>query len=448
MTTTAPAPVILPEHPGYDDARRAWNLAVDQRPAGVVEARSADDVLAAVAHARAHGLQVAAQSTGHLAAALPDLDRALLVRTCIGGVEVDPPARRARVGAGAIWQDVTEAVAPHGLAALSGSAPDVGVVGYTLAGGVSWLGRSHGLAANHVHAIEVVTADGVLRRCDAERDADLFWALRGGAGSFGVVTAIEIGLLELGEVVAGMTIWPAAQAREVLEAWAAWTRTAPESVTTAFRLLRLPPLPEIPEPLRDTPIVVVDGCVTGMDGTAAGELLAPVRSAGTPLMDTWAPMPPTGLAGIHMDPPQPVPGIGDGILLEDLDPAAIDAFLAVADPETVCPLLLAELRQLGGALGRAPEGAGARGALEGAFGLFAVGSPMVPGDGEAIHGRVTELLGAMAPHGTGTVLASFSESGGSAERAFPPEVYERLRDVRTAHDPGELFVGSHRIAPR
>jgi FAD/FMN-containing dehydrogenase len=448
MTTTAPISAILPGAPGYDDARRAWNLAVDQRPAAIIEARSAEEVAAAVAHARAHGLQVAAQSTGHLAAALPDLDRTLLLRTCIGGVEVDPAARRARVGAGAIWQDVIDAVAPHGLAALSGSAPDVGVVGYTLAGGVSWLGREHGLAANHVHAIEVVTADGRLVRCDAEHEADLFWALRGGAGSFGVVTAIEIALLEITEVVAGMTIWPAPQARTVLEAWASWARTAPERATTAFRLLRLPPLPEIPEPLRDTPIVVVDGCVTGADEAAAAALLAPVRAAGTPLMDTWAAMPPAGLPQIHMDPPEPVPGIGDGILLEDLDAAAIDAFLAVGDPETVRPLLLAELRQLGGALGRAPEGAGARGALEGRFGLFAVGSPMGPGDGEAIHERLTALLQALAPHATGTVLASFSESGGSAERAFPPEVYERLRDVRTARDPGELFVGSHRIAPR
>ena len=451
-TTTVTAPsrpaAILPEHGAYDEARRAWNLAADQRPAAIVQARSAADVVGAVALAAERGLQVAAQSTGHLAAALPDLDRTVLVRTMIGGVEVDPVARRARVGAGAIWQDVIDAVTPHGLAALSGSTHDVGVVGYTLGGGLSWLARSEGLAANHVHAIEVVTADGRLVRCDPQHEADLFWALRGGAGNFGVVTAIEIGLLQLDVVIAGMTVWPAAQAREVLAAWTAWSRTAPESATTSLRLLRLPPLPEIPEPLRDTPIVVVDGAVRAADDEEAAGVLAPFRTVGTPIIDTWGAMSPAGLVQIHMDPPEPVPGIGDGILLEDLDEAALDAFLAAAEPEVVSPLLLAELRQLGGAAGRVPQDAGARGALEGRFLLFAVGMPMAPGDGEAIDARVEQVLEAMRPWATGTVYLNFAERGGSAADAFPVATYERLRDVRGVWDPGERFVGSHRIAPR
>ncbi len=452
MPTTDAAPtrpaVILPEHPAYDDARRAWNLAADQRPAAVVQARSAADVVGAVALAAEYGLQVAGQSTGHLAAALPDLDRTILVRTMIGGVEVDPVARRARVGAGAIWQDVIDAAAPHGLAALSGSTHDVGVVGYVLGGGLSWLARAKGLAANHVHAIEVVTADGRLVRCDAGSDPDLFWALRGGAGNFGVVTAIEIDLFEITEVFAGMTVWPASQAREVLEAWTTWCATAPESVTTAFRLLRLPPIPELPEPLQDTPVVVVDGAVLAGAGEPADETLAPLRRIGTPIMDTWGPMPPAGLVQIHMDPPEPVPGIGDGILLGDLDDAAIDAFLEAGDPQVVRPLLLAELRQLGGAVGRAPEGAGARGSLEGRFQLFAVGLPMGPDDGEAIDRRLEKLLGALRPWATGTVYLNFADRGGPARRGFQPEAYERLRDVRGVWDPQERFVGSHRIEPR
>ncbi len=438
--STAPAPmrprVILPEHGAYDEARRAWNLAADQRPAAIVQARHAADVAGAVALAAEHGLQVAGQSTGHLAAALPDLDRTVLVRTMIGGVEIDPVARRARVGAGAIWQDVIDAATPHGLAALSGSTHDVGVVGYVLGGGLSWLARSEGLAANHVHAIEVVTADGRLVRCDAEHDPDLFWALRGGAGNFGVVTAIEIELFAIREVTAGMTVWPAAQARAVLEGWTAWCRTAPESATTSFRLLRLPALPEIPEPLRDAPIVVVDGAVRGEVHEQAAGVLAPLRSIGTPIMDTWGPMSPAGLVQIHMDPPEPVPGIGDGILLEELDAAAIDAFLDAGDPAVVRPLLLAELRQLGGAVGRAPAGAGARGALEGGFLLFAVGMPMAPPDGEAIHDRVQRLLGAMRPWATGTVYLNFAERGGSAADAFPAQTYRRLREVRGVWDPG------------
>ncbi len=452
MTTTADRStepqVILPEHPGYDEARASWNLAVDLRPAGVVLARSAEEVVAAVALAAERGLRVAPQTTGHLAAPLPDLGDALLVRTLIGGVEVDAGARRARIGAGAIWKEVIDAVAPHGLAALSGSTHDVGVVGYLLGGGLSWLGRAKGLGANHVLAIEVVTADGRLVRCDAETEPELFWALRGGAGNFGVVTAIEIELFEIGEVFAGMTIWPASDARAVLEAWTAWCATAPESATTAFRLLRLPPLPEIPEPLRDTPLVVVDGAVLGEDPDRARELLAPVLGTGAPMMDTWAPMPPSGLVEIHMDPPQPVPGIGDGILLEALDAAAIDALLAAGRPDEVSPLLMVELRQLGGALQRAPEGAGARATLEGAFQVFCVGVPMTPELGEQIERRVEAVLGALRPWATGTVYVNFAERRGSAAPAFPPESYERLRDVRATWDPGERFVASHRIEPR
>lgn len=449
MTTASTEPqVILPDHPGYDEARASWNLAVDLRPAGVVLARSAEEVVGAVAFAAERGLRVAPQTTGHLAAPLPDLADALLVRTLIGGVEVDAGARRARIGAGAIWKDVIDAVAPHGLAALSGSTHDVGVVGYLLGGGLSWLGRAKGLGANHVLAIEVVTAEGRLVRCDAQTEPELFWALRGGAGNFGVVTAVEIELFEIGELFAGMTIWPAADARAVLEAWTAWCATAPESATTAFRLLRLPPLPEIPEPLRDTPLVVIDGAVLDADPDGARELLAPVLGTGTPMMDTWAMMPPAGLVEIHMDPPQPVPGIGDGILLETLDAAAIDALLAAGRPEEVSPLLMVELRQLGGALRREPEGAGARSTLEGAFQAFCVGVPMTPELGEQIERRVEEVLGALRPWATGTVYVNFAERGGSAASAFPPASYERLRAARTAWDPGERFVASHRIEPR
>lgn len=440
--------VISPEHPQFDEARRAWNLAADLRPAGVVLARSAADVAGAVALAAEQDLQVAALTTGHLAAALPDLRRTLLVRTMIEGVEVDAEARRARVPAGAVWQDVIDAVAPHGLAALSGSSHDVGVNGYVLGGGLSWLGRAKGLAANHVHAIEVVTADGRHRRCSHDDEPELFWALRGGGGNFGVVTAIEIGLFPIAEVYAGMTVWPATHARELLEAWLAWSREAPHIATTSFRLLRLPPLPELPPPLQDTPVVVLDGAVLTADAGEGEGVLAPLRAIGTPITDTWGVMPSAGLVQVHMDPPEPVPFIGDGTLLEDFDAGAVDAFLSTVDPDTVSPLLMAELRQLGGALATSPDGAGARGSFEGAFGLFGVGMLMDPEQGAAVRGRIAELLGALAPWATGTRYVNFAESGGSAEDCFPPEVYERLRAVRTEWDPDERFVASHRIAPR
>ncbi len=440
-------PLIMPHDPGYDDARRAWNLAVDQRPAAIVEARSADDVTGAIALAGERDLRIAPQATGHLAAALPDLDGTLLLRTAIGGVEVDPARRRARIGAGVLAGEVAEAAAPHGLAVLSGSSRDVGVVGYTLGGGLGWLGREKGLACNHVRAIELVAADGRLVRTDAEHEPDLFWALRGGGGNFGVVTALEFDLFPIAEVFAGMTVWPAAQAREVLGAWAAWAPGAPGAVATALRLLRLPPLPEIPEPLRDTPVVVVDGAALA-EAAEAAAMLEPFRAAGTPMLDTWGPMPPAGLLEIHMDPPEPVPGLGDGgRLLGDLDDAALDAFLGAVRPAEVAPLLLAELRQLGGALARAPQGAGARGALEGSFVHYGVGMVAGPEQAEAIAGRLGELAAAMRPWETGSRYLNFAERGGEASSCFDAASYERLRAVRGAWDPDERFVASHRIAP-
>lgn len=435
---------VFPEDPGYDDARAAWNLHADQRPAAVVTAASAEDVVGAVELANTLGLRVAPQSTGHLATALPSLADTILVKTAIGGVTVDPAARRARVGAGAIWQDVVDAVTPHGLAALSGSSHDVGVVGYTLGGGMSWLARQYGLAANHVHAVELVTADGRLVRADARQNAELFWAVRGGGGNFGVVTAIEFELFPITEVFAGMTIWSIDQARAVLAAWASFAASAPDPVTTSLRILRLPPLPEVPEPLRDTPVVVVDGAVLAAPHVA-GAMLEEFRTVGAPLIDTWAPVSPADLLQLHMDPPMPVPALGDTMNTVELDARGIDAFLAAIRPDEVAPLLMAELRQLGGALGRRPDGAGARATLTGQFALFAVGMPQSPEHAAAINARLDELTAAMQPWSAGSFYLNFADRGGIADGAFDRRTLAHLRAVRRTWDPERRFVASHEI---
>jgi hypothetical protein len=261
MTTTAPTRtfersvtaltnrVVLPEHGNWDEARRAWNLAVDQQPAAVVFPESAQDVIATVELARAFGLRVTAQGTGHNAAPLEPLEETVLVKTeRMRQIEINPEARIARIEAGVRSLELTEAAARHGLAPLSGSSPDVGVIGYTLGGGLSWFGRKYGLAASTVHAIELVTADGQLVRADHDHEPDLFWALRGGGGSFGIVTALELLLIPISEVYAGVLWWPIERDEEVLHAWADLTRRElPDELTTVGRYLRLPPLPDIPE---------------------------------------------------------------------------------------------------------------------------------------------------------------------------------------------------------
>ena len=322
LSTLLTGDVVAPGDPGWDLARRAWNLAVDQQPTFVAVPADAADVVAIMDFARANGLRVAPQGTGHAAAAIASLEGTILVQTQrMRGVEIDPEAQTARVQAGTLWLEVTEAATPHGLFPLAGSSPDVGVVGYTLGGGLSWLGRKHGLAANHVTAIELVTPDGELVRATADDHADLFWALRGGGGNFGVVTAMEFRLFPYGEVYAGMFLFPFERAAEVLSAWHAWTRTAPEEITTSMRLLHVPPLPELPEFVRGRSIVVIDGAYAG--GAARGSAAVAALRALGPELDTWSMLPPAALSHIHMDPEEPMPYAGTSSLLGALDAAAL-----------------------------------------------------------------------------------------------------------------------------
>ena len=325
--------LVLPGGQDYDEARQAWNLAVDQRPAAVARPGSAADVAAVVRFAADHDVRVAAQGTGHNAAPLGPLGDTMLVRTDrIRGVRIDPRARTARAEAGAVWIDVVQAGARHGLAPLAGSSPDVGVTGYTLGGGLSFLGRKHGLAANNVTAIEVVTANGRLVRADHEHEPDLFWALRGGGGSFGVVTALEFRLFPLTEVYAGALWYPIERGAEVLHTWGELTRGAvPDELTTVGRFLRLPPIPGVPEELRGKSFVIVEAYHAG-DPREADRLLAPLRAL-RPINDTVQTVPMSALSHLHMDPEQPVPGTGDGMMTGHLPGEAIDALVRAAGAE-------------------------------------------------------------------------------------------------------------------
>src|SRR5918999_5389446 len=370
---------LTPEEEGFDAARAAWNLAVDQRPAAVAFADDADDVATVVRLAAERGLRVAVQGTGHAAAPMGDLDGTLLLKTMrMSGFSVAPGSRRARVEAGTLWADVAVAAGEHGLVALHGSSPDVGVVGFSLGGGLGWLGRRHGLACNMVVSAEVVTADGELRRVGPDEEPELFWALRGGGGSFGAVTEIEFELLPLTEVYAGWLVWDADAAGEVVHAFREWSPGAPREITTSLRFLHLPPFPEVPEPLRDRPVIAFDGAYLGSEEEGA-EAVRPLRDVAAPLvMDTWATIPAPGLVRLHGDPEQPVPGMGDGFQVRELTPEAADAFIEVGGPGSGSPLLLLELRQLGGALAEPRDGGGALSSLTDDYTLFGFGMVMGP----------------------------------------------------------------------
>jgi hypothetical protein len=375
-----------PEDVLYDEARRAWNLAVDQRPAAVVLALTDADVIAAVEHANAHGLRVTAQATGHGATAYDRLEDAILINTQhMRGVRIDPVARRARVRAGAVWADVVGPASQFGLAPLAGTAGSVGVVGYTLGGGLSWLGRRHGLACNAVTAIEAVTADGRLVRADHETERHLFDTLRGhGRMSDAIVTALEFELFGAQELHGGALMWPAKRAEEIFAAWRDWVRTVPDEVTSLCRLLHI----------GEHSFVQVEVAILG----DAHNLLAPLL-AREPDVAAVREIVPAGLLDIHNDPKQPTASMSGHRLLTDAPDGLIAALVALGER----PLISIELRHLGGALARTSTAHGALDRVRGEFSLFAVGTA-----GDAERAALTRLTDALEPWDSGYAFPNFS----------------------------------------
>jgi FAD/FMN-containing dehydrogenase len=436
--------LVLPHDPGWNAARRAWNLAVDQRPTAVALPQTAEEAASVVGWARSRGLRIAPQGTGHNAAAMGSLAHTVLVKTeRMRGIEIDPEARRARVEAGVLWAEVSEAAAEHGLAALAGSSPDVGVVGYTLGGGLSWLGRKYGLAANSVTAVELINAEGEHVRVDRETEPDLFWALRGGGGSFGLVTALEFDLYPIREVYAGVLFYPSERGAEILDAWRRWIEDVPEELTSVGRFLNFPPLPQLPEHLRGGSFVVVEAIYLG-DEESGAELLRPMRELG-PAIDTVETIPVEQLSRVHMDPEQPVPGAADGMLLSDFPEAAIESLVSVAGSESGSPLLTVEVRHLEGELARSRPGNGALTAVEARFALFAAGMAPTPAIGAAARAHIELVQAALARWDAGRDYLNFTERRERGNRFFGPKAFARLQAVKAQVDPHDVFRSNHPI---
>lgn len=342
-------------------------------------------------------------------------------------------------------EELAAAAQAEGMCSLPGSSPNVGVVGYTLGGGLSWLGRKHGFACNRVSAMEVVTADGEQRRIDAGNDSDLFWALRGGGGGYAIVTALHLDLLRIPEVYAGALILPAELGADAFRAYRDWAAGVSDGVTSIARFLRPPPVPDVPEPLRDRPLITLDAACIGSQ--EEGErTIAPLREIGEPILDTFAQIPAAGLSRIHMDPEPPVPGVGHHRLLAELPDDAIDAFVGAAGPESGSLLLLAELRQLRGALGRPAEHGGALSSLEAEFAMFGVGMPMTPELGQGIDGHLDALYDAMEPWAATVGYLNFAERPCDVDAILPPETCSRLAEVKQRWDPDDRIQANHALS--
>ncbi|GAA2591809.1 FAD-binding oxidoreductase [Dactylosporangium fulvum] len=445
LAAAVQGPVLLPDDDGYAAEAATWNVATQHRPLVIVGATGTDDVAAAVRWAGRHGLAVAVQATGH-GAVRPAEDCVLVTTSRMQDLTVDLVTRTARAAAGVRWASVINAAAPHGLAPLNGSSSQVGVVGYTLGGGTGPLGRRFGFAADHVRSVEIVTADGAVRTIDADHESDLFWAVRGGKGNFGIVTAIEFGLFEVPAFFGGGIYFPAAHAAEVLHAYRQWAPGLPEEMTTSVALLRLPPLPQLPEPLRGAFVAHLRVAYQGSaeEGT---RLVAPMRAVAPALIDGVGELPYTAVDAVHQDPVDPMPSHEGGVLLGGLSAGTIDRILAVAGPQVDLPLVMVELRQLGGAFSRpaaVPNAVSGRGA---AFSLFTIGLGL-PDLRPAVDAGIGAVLAAAGDDIVPGGLMNFSGSAGPEALLanWSPADRDRLLRVKRSYDPTNVFSTNQAIA--
>ncbi|SFF65361.1 FAD-binding oxidoreductase [Blastococcus tunisiensis] len=439
-------PVYVAGDDGLAAEVATWNVAVQHTPAVAVGATCAADVAAAVSWAVAHDLRVAVQATGH--GPVRNAAGSLMVTTRrMQGVQIDPERRTARVEAGVKWARVLEAAAEFGLAGLCGSSSDVGVVGYTLGGGMGSLGRQYGFAADHVHAVEIVTADGRLRRLTADAEPELFWAVRGGKGNLGIVTALEIELVPVTGLYAGGIFFAGDDAPALLHRFRQWAPMLPEHISSSIALLRLPDLEFLPPPLRGQTVVHLRFASAGPDEAEAERLLAPMKEAGRIVLGYVGPIRTTEMDSIHMDPVDPMPAFEKGLLLTDLTEEAVDALLAAAGPQLDVPVIMVEIRLMGGALGRPAAVPNAVPGRSGAFAVYVIG-PGVPELAQVVPAVVGGVVGALAPWRAAETMINFlgDVSGpGEVRAAYPPETLTRLRAVKAAVDPAGIFTFGHAI---
>ncbi|BBY17131.1 FAD-binding oxidoreductase [Mycolicibacterium litorale] len=431
------APVAMPGEAGYERCA-PWNVAAAVRPAAVVLATSAHDIADTVRFAAARGLQVTVQSTGHGATGV-DEATILIVTSGMTACTVDALNRTARVGAGVRWQQVLDAACPYGLAPVVGSAPGVGVVGFLTGGGIGPLVRTVGASSDHVRAFELVTGTGAVLRVTPDEHADLFWGLRGGKATLGIVASVEFDLLPIPEFFGGAVYFDGGDAPAVLRAWADWCGGLPETVNTSIALQQLPPLPGVPEPLAGRLTVAVRYAALG-DVAEAERILAPMRSVAPPVMDTVGVLPYAAIGAVHADPVDPMPVHEDHTLLHSFDPAAAEALLAVAGPGAESVQVIVEVRHLGGALAREPRHRSALCHRDAAFALTTIGALMPP-IAEVVPVHAAAVLGALGRWSTGGQLPNFAPSmdPGRAARVYTEDARHWLAALAERYDPARVF---------
>ena len=428
-------PVAVPGDEAYDALVSPWNVAIPVRPAAVLAARTAQDVVEAVRFAARHGLHVTPQATGH--GPMAELVRELLVTTQGLDECVVHPEGWARVGAGVKWLRVVEAAAPHGLAPLSGSITDVGVVGYTTGGGLGPMARTYGLAIDKVRAIEVVTGDGVLRRATPTEHPELFFGLRGGKGMLGIVTAIEFDLVRQPTFYGGSLWFDGDDAATVIERWLHWSEDLPEAATTSIALFQLPDMPGVPPELVDRLTLSVRYVWTG-DAAEGERRFAEIRESAPVLLDDVALKPYTAIDSVHTDPLDPTPAYEAAAVLTGFPAEAADALLALTGAGSASPQVLVEVRQMGGATARGGAHESAFCARGTAYSLLTVGIAGTPG----VEAHADAILAALEPWTDGHRLPNFTFAPEDYVDAYDEATLSRLRRAIRTYDPlGVMAIG-------
>ncbi|GAA2213705.1 FAD-binding oxidoreductase [Nonomuraea monospora] len=412
--------VLLPGDDTFEQAAKPWNLSVHQPVAAVVEAADAADVTALVRYAARTGLTVTAQPSGH--GATGDTDGVILLRTGrLGGVQVRPDERVAKVGAGVKWGEVLAETGPLGLTGLAGSSPVVSVTGYTLGGGLSWFSRRYGFAADSVRSFDVVLADGEPATVTAGSDPDLFWALRGGGGDFALVTAIEFDLHPAPDLYGGRVIWPGHRTREVFEAFREITAEAPDELSVWFNRFQFPQAP---------PMVAVDVAFLGEEGDGRA-LLARLDKIDDVIADKRGPVPVASLGSITDEPTDPAPGRSRAELLTGLDDTAAEVLLDTP----LEPVLAVQVRHVGGALAAARPDAGPSGPMTEPYLLYLLGLALNPELSAAVGERQERFAGELGALVSGRKPYTMLGRGDRAAAAFSEGDLARLRDIKRARDP-------------
>lgn len=438
--------VLTSDSADYETTRRGWDLSINHHPAVILVAASAQDVVTGVRFARENSLPVAIQSTGH-GIQHPANDSLLIVTSRMKGVAIDPQARTARVEAGVVWKDVLDAATPYGLGALVGSSPHVGVVGYTLGGGLGWLSRKYGFAADHVRWIEIVTADGVLRRASATENSELFWGLRGGSGNFGVVTALEFDLVPHPSIYGGSLIYPGEVAGDAFRFFRDWVESNPDELTSSIAVFKFPSVPVVPEPLRGKVKVFVRGVYTG--SAAEGQArIQPWLDWRAPEINGFAEMPFARIGEVSNDPTEPSSSFGSVAMFDTLSDQAIDLIVQhVTDPAS--PFVFNDVRHAGGAVARHPAESAAVSNRDARFVMQMLGFAPTPEIHAAVAAYTRQYQEKLRPHARASVYLNFLTGGEARQRiseAYPPATLERLQALKARYDPENRFRFSYQIA--